>query len=486
MTALALPSSSMLSGNTLVVSSDAALAGELRDLLESDHSFQVQVAGSFTEAEAMVRRNTPAVVFVDFRKTAACDDPSGLLHHLSQLDERPVPVVAVSDTGYVCDWAAMADLIVSGHLSLPLDRRQLANLLDREALRSGSERGPCSVTARVVRSRSVACKTYTPQMVELLESVTKMASHDVTLLLVGETGTGKTSLARMIHELSPRSESRLLTVACGAIPRELVETELFGHVKGAFTSADRSKIGKFEAAQDGTLLLDEIDVLNPSQQAKLLRVIETGEFEPVGSNETRLSKARLIVASNVDLKQLMERNEFRADLYYRLNMLEFYIPPLRERPRDVVHMALDFIGEMCSAHEVQIHRVHPDFLACLRNYSWPGNIRELKNHIRRAVLFCRSGELTPGDLAPQFVEGLRKRTPPEAAELQIPAGVTLLEKVAASERAILQQALRQHNFCRTKTARALGLSRVGLYKKMVKYDMIERVRDEADNRSVGH
>jgi DNA-binding NtrC family response regulator len=341
---------------------------------------------------------------------------------------------------------------------------------------------PSDVAPRVLRSKTVTCKTYAPEMAELLESVSKMAGHDVTLLLVGETGTGKTTLARMIHELSPRCDSRLLTVACGAIPRELVETELFGHVKGAFTSADRSKTGKFEAAQDGTLLLDEIDVLNPSQQAKLLRVIETGEFEPVGSNETRTSRARLIVASNVDLKQLMERNEFRADLYYRLNMLEFYIPPLRERPRDVVHMALDFIGEMCSAHDVQIHRVHPDFLACLRSYSWPGNIRELKNHIRRAVLFCRTGELTPNDLASHFLACLRKPQAalPQPVDLEVPPGVTLLEKVAASERAILQQALRQHNFCRTKTARALGLSRVGLYKKMVKYDLIERTRDDSD------
>jgi DNA-binding NtrC family response regulator len=267
-----------------------------------------------------------------------------------------------------------------------------------------------------------------------------------------------------------------LTLGCGAMPSELIESELFGHMKGAFTSADRSKIGKFEAAGEGTLLLDEIDVLKPGQQAKLLRVIETGEFEPVGSNETRTSQARLIVASNVDLKELMEGNQFRADLYYRLNTLEFHVPPLRDRPRDIVPMALDFVEELCSAHQIEIRRVHPDFLACLKSYPWPGNVRELKNHVRRAVLFCRSGELTPNDLAPQFNKAVQSQ--PRSTEQPIPSvappGATLQEKVAANERAMLQQALKENDYNRTATARALGISRVGLYKKMKKHGMVDR------------
>jgi len=470
-------SSTALSQSFLVVSSDPTLAGQLQGILERDHRGRVEVALSYAQAEAIVRQRLPEAVFVDLRKGATSEDPSALLHQLNEQGKQRVGVVAVSDAGYVCDWASVADLIIRGHLQLPLDRRQLASLLEAELAQRLFETLPGPMTPRVVRSKTVACKTYTPAMIELLEQLTRMAAHDVTLLLVGETGTGKTTLARMIHELSPRHPSKLLTVACGAIPRDLVETELFGHVKGAFTSADRSKIGKFEAAQDGTLLLDEIDVLNPSQQAKLLRVIETGEFEPVGCNETRTSKARLIVASNVDLKQLMQRNEFRADLYYRLNMLEFHIPPLRERPRDIVPMALDFVDELCAAHAVEIRRVHPDFLACLKGYAWPGNVRELKNHIRRAVLFCRSGELTPADLAPHFAQALREATQAACvrAGRAAPAGATLLEKVAANERMILEQALGEHDGNRTATAKALGLSRVGLYKKMKKYGMIERL-----------
>jgi DNA-binding NtrC family response regulator len=299
------------------------------------------------------------------------------------------------------------------------------------------------------------------------------------LLLVGETGTGKTTIARLIHELSPRRQSKLLTVACGAIPRELIESELFGHVKGAFTSADRTKIGKFEAVKSGSLLLDEIDVLSPSQQAKLLRVIESGEFEAVGSNDTRVSEARLIVASNVDIRQLTERNEFRADLYYRLNTLEFHIPPLRNRPRDIVPLALDFVEEFCRTHEVRIRKVHPDFLACLKGYCWPGNVRELKNHIRRAVLFCDSDQLTPNNLAPHFAKTTARADQPASAD-----GIPVVEpkgnlpgRVAACERMILEQTLQENNHSRTATARALGLSRGGLYKKMKRHRMIDMPRE---------
>src|SRR5690606_35845797 len=157
----------------------------------------------------------------------------------------------------------------------------------------------------------------------------------------------------------------------------------------------------------GTLLLDEIDVLTPAQQARLLRVIESGEFEPVGSNETQISQARLVVATNVDLNSLMEKGEFRSDLYYRLNVLEFHIPPLRKRRLDIVPLALGFIDEFRTAHDVAIRRIDPDFLSCLVAYDWPGNVRELKNHIRRAVLFCRNGELTPADLAPAVANARR-------------------------------------------------------------------------------
>lgn len=467
--------STIFSDSTLVVSHDRAFARQLRGILEKEHRCRVQLALSYREAEAILEQELPEAVFLDLRNAAGREDPSRLLHGLSQRMKNRVPVIAVSDAGYVCDWAAVADLIVSGHLHLPLDRKQLYDLLEAELAGNLADGARPATAPHVARSKSVTYKTHTPEMAELLDDLLMISSHDVTILLVGETGTGKTTLARMIHELSSRRQGRLLTVACGTLPPELIESELFGHVKGAFTGADQSKIGKFEAAKDGTILLDEIDVLTPGQQAKLLRVIETGEFEPVGSNETRVCRAKIIAASNVDLKQLMRRNEFRADLYYRLNMLEFCLPPLRRRPRDIVPLSLEFIGEFCSAHGVRIRRVHPEFLAHLKSYGWPGNIRELKNHIRRAVLFCRSGELTPGDLAPHLVQAMQEQPREAATESSGDSRkeATLLEKVAETEREMLEQALRENNHNRTVTAQALGLSRVGLYKKMKKYGMIQ-------------
>ena len=181
----------------------------------------------------------------------------------------------------------------------------------------------------------------------------------------------------------------------------------------------------------------------------------------------------MIAASNVDLKVLMERNTFRADLYYRLNMLEFRIPPLRERPHDIVPMTLGFIDEFCKSHAVEIRHVHPDFLACLKRYDWPGNVRELKNDVRRAVLFCRTGVLTPDQLSPRFRES-PQIVPVSVADddpVQLQES-TLVERLALSEREILEQALHENSQNRTATAKSLGLSRVGLYKKMKKHGMI--------------
>jgi DNA-binding NtrC family response regulator len=249
-------------------------------------------------------------------------------------------------------------------------------------------------------------------------------------------------------------------------------------VRGAFTGADRNKIGRFEAAGGGTLLLDEIDVLGPKEQANLLRVIEVGEFEPVGSTETRTSHARLIVASNVDLKTLTDRGQFRSDLYYRLNVLEFRLPPLRERPLDIVSLGLQFVEEACQKYGITIRQVHRDFLEALTAYHWPGNLRELKNQLQRSVLFCPGEDLNVTDLSPAILQ-----TPVPTPHLtSAPEGLkwSLQQHVAASEQEMLHQALRAHGYSKTLTARALGISRVGLYKKMRRYGMLTPKADDEE------
>ncbi|MCI0359411.1 MAG: sigma-54 dependent transcriptional regulator [Planctomycetaceae bacterium] len=293
----------------------------------------------------------------------------------------------------------LAEKTVDDCLEFPLDygrlRRLLSDPQDLDAELAGFWN---EMPHKELHGRSRSLVTFTPEMFDMMDEIKVAARHNVTVLLIGETGCGKTFLAKLIHELSDRRDDRLCTVACGALPPDLIESELFGYVKGAFTGADRDREGKFAAAGRGTLLLDEIDVLPPEQQAKLLRVIETGEYEPVGSNETQYSQARLIVASNYNLEELVRAGSFRTDLYYRLNILNFRLLALRHRPWDIEYLVRKFALEHSRTHGIQLRSIEPAFLETLRAYHWPGNIREMENVVRRAVLYCHRGVLTVGDL----------------------------------------------------------------------------------------
>jgi transcriptional regulator with PAS, ATPase and Fis domain len=311
----------------------------------------------------------------------------------------------------------------------------------------------------------------------MLSELEIAARHDVTILLIGETGSGKTYLSRLIHEVSPRRHEPFITVACGALPSELIESELFGHVKGAFTSAHADKEGKFIAARRGSVLLDEIDVLGLEQQVKLLRVIETGEFEPVGSNHTQHCQARLIVASNLDLQPLVEQGRFRPDLYYRLNMLKFTIPPLRQRKVDIIPLAQKFVRHFASKHQVRVDDVDSGLLDALVDYPWPGNVRELEHVIQRAVIYCRDGNLRAQHLPSHILSGSAgpANDPtvvlPTGAGGERPAERSLGGQIAMTEKEIIEQTLFKNSFSRTKTAKELGISRVTLYNKMKRYGL---------------
>lgn len=314
-------------------------------------------------------------------------------------------------------------------------------------------------------------ETRTPEMVEMLGDLEIAARHDVTILLIGETGSGRTFLSKLIHEVSPRRDEPFLHVACGALPSELILSELFGHQKGSFTSAHADKEGKFVAAGRGTVLLDEIDVLGPEQQVKLLKVIETGEFEPVGSNQTLKSQARLVVASNLNLQPLVEQGKFRPDLYYRLNMLKFEVLPLRVRIADIRPMAERFIEKLSEKHGVKIQRVDESLYGALVRYPWPGNVRELENVIQRAVIYCRDGILSSGQLPSHILAGEAGPTNDPTVVLggSQPRPKELGNQIAQTEKDIIEQALFKNNFSRTNTAKQLGISRVTLYNKMKKY-----------------
>jgi two-component system response regulator HydG len=314
---------------------------------------------------------------------------------------------------------------------------------------------------------------YSPAtpMGPLMEQVYRIAPQDTTVLLGGETGTGKTRLARLIHNLSPRREEPFLVINCGALSANLIESEMFGHVKGAYTGAERDRSGKFAEVGSGTLLLDEIDALPLALQAKFLRVVEDRVFEPVGSNRSLPMQARLIVASNCPLEQQVAAGQFRSDLYYRLNVVSFYLPPLRER-LDIINPMIDkFISEFATQNARKVRGITSKARQVLGAYDWPGNVRELRNAIERAVALCAGEVIHTTDL-PANLQVIVAASTLCAMAFPGPSAETLLQAKEQAESARITQALQKHKNNRLRAAAELGISRMTLYKKLHRYGLL--------------
>jgi len=417
----------------------------------------------FLEADGVAgleacRQRRPDVVLLDLR-LPDCDG----LEILAQLKEECPETEVIILTAYATvDNAVMATKQGAyDYLIKPADHLRLQMLIEKASEKGRIVREVTSLRRQLsgmgVGGRLIGTSVA---MQEVCRAITNLASADSTVLITGESGTGKELVAKAIHHNSARKGRMFIPVNCAAIPETLLESELFGHAKGAFTGASADKPGLFEEAHGGTLLLDEISDLHLTLQAKLLRVLQDNEVRRVGSTRTIRVDTRVIVSSNLDLLQLVREHRFREDLYYRLNVLRVHIPPLRERREDIPLLVSAFLEEYAARYGKTVKTVDEPAMKILSTYGWPGNIRELKNAIEQAVLLCEGPIIRPPHLPAEI-----KGTSSHHAAFSFPFGATLAE----AEQSLILQTLRQVEGNKARAARLLGISLKTLYNKLAQY-----------------
>jgi DNA-binding NtrC family response regulator len=419
--------------------------------------FQVIPAASGREGLAAFRDKTPDLVVTDVK----LGDLSGLEILETVKREAPeIPVIVITAFGSIEMAVNAMRQGAFNFITKPFDRDTLRlscrKALELKTLQSRNR----LLSEELDKLRTLEMETANPVMRELLQTALRVAASEATVLITGESGTGKEVLARLIHRHSPRRERAMVTVNCAAIPPTLIESELFGHVKGAFTGAVASRKGRFQTASSGTIFLDEIGELALEMQAKLLRVLQEQELEPVGSDRREKVDVRIIAATNKDLQEAIRKGEFREDLFYRLGVIPLHMPPLRERPEDIPLLANHFLKKFNAPPEV---RFSEGAMGRMRRYAWPGNIRELQNLVERCVILRKDSLLREEDL--YFSR-------PAAAETclvpEIPPEGLSLEEV---EKGLIQKALSISGGNRSEAARLLRIPRHVLIYRLEKFGL---------------
>lgn len=438
-------------------------------LIDDDESFR-EVTRFHLEEEGYVVRgaadgevglrsfeeNPTAVVITDLKMPKI--DGMELLPRLLARSPDTL-VIVVTAFGDVASAVAAMKAGAFEFLPKPFDRDHLKLTVRRAFEHAALRREVRELKGRLGDSAGKELLFRSDAMERVVEVADRVAGADVTVLILGESGTGKELVARRIHRISPRAAGPFVVVNCGAIPRDLLEDELFGHVKGAFTGATRDRRGRFLQADGGTIFLDEISTASPSLQVKLLRILQDFEFEPVGGTKTYKVDSRVVLATNEDLAKLVAEGRFRQDLYYRVNVINIELPSLRERISDIPLLARHFLARVCEESGKKITDFTEETLLAMQRYRWPGNVRELQNIVERVVLLGKGEKVRIEDLPSNMQTSSPLSTAPVGDR-------TLKQALEEPERQIILEVLERHHWNRNSTADALGVNRTTLYKKM--------------------
>ena len=430
--------------------------------LRKERKYDIQSALSGEACLRIIREETPDLVMLDIQMPGI--DGIEALKRIKQEDAR-IPVVMMTAHGTIERAVQSMKLGAYDFLTKPFARDRMLVTISNALLNS-------SLRKEVDELRSELKTKYQFEniigesglMQDVFKAVEKVVDSNVTVLIQGESGTGKELIARAIHYHSEaRANKPFVAVNCSALPESLLESELFGHEKGAFTGASGKRIGKFELANGGTIFLDEIGLMTPATQSKVLRVLQEREFERVGGNELIKVNVRVISATNKDLESEMKRGEFREDLFYRISVFPIKIPALRERKEDIPLLSAYFLKKYSDQETKRIEGVSPDSLDLLMAYNWPGNVRELENAVERAVVLSSGPEITVNDL-PAAVRSLGEKRIYESDN-------TLASWIEKLEEEALRQALLECEGNISKTAKKLGIGRATIYRKAKKYGL---------------
>jgi DNA-binding NtrC family response regulator len=454
----------------LLVDDDRHLAESMADWL-SEMGYQIALAGSISEAKIQLSKATFDLLMTDLR--LGNEDGFDLISHCkTQHPETAVLVMtgyATPDTAVEAVRAGAFDLLtkplIDNELSLAIDRAldQRNVAIENEQLRRQLDQ----------RSGMENILSHDYRMLKIFDTVDSVADARASILITGENGTGKSMIARAIHARSSRRSGPFIEVACGALPDTLLESELFGHVAGAYTGANTDRDGKFQLANGGTLFLDEIGTATPAMQVKLLRVLQEFQFERLGGTTTHSVDTRVILATNENLSMSVEKGTFRQDLFYRINVVNIELPSLRQRVGDLPLLVDHFLREAAETCGREMDCFNDEAINIMQDYHWPGNIRQLENVVERAVLLGRGPVLTAEDLPPELTghsnEGFGLGDPVadvQAIRVGEVSGKSLREALEGPERQIILKSLKAHQWNRAATADALDINRTTLYKKM--------------------